>query len=146
MVRTAGCGTYTESITATPKGDGTLLLNLTHPICPALWNGTAYSEDCASCTGGLCYLNYTLEATEYQLFDCCEMNWTMGTMCGLPNTLSLTGLSPVSLTFEISYCALIIDCMLWSLIQLIPIFYIIGIIVITVLVVVYALPSKTKTI
>lgn len=122
LSRSAGCATTIETEEAAAPGATFYLMNLTYPLCPGWWNGSALVNECDSCGGSsFSYLvNGTSVAANY--------TWlTTTTLCSLPATVNFTWIENLAHNYTISYCALVISCPLWSLIQLIPVFYIIGV-------------------
>lgn len=131
----AGCATVTETVEfLESNNDGKYLWNLTRPLCPGYnWVNASYIDNLCGCCGGV---NRTLVANVSGWGESGDgtycTHWHIEnafTRCSLPAMVNITG--PVNGTayqFNVTYCGLIISCMLWNLIQMIPLVYIIGLV------------------
>lgn len=131
LCRCAGCNWACETDAGTTDEFGQYLMTLDHPICPGQWNGTNTEgnitlTDCNCCndTAPSYWKEYWGDPEEQ------TTGWWMynGTgICNLPNTVIFnTGVPATAYNFTLCYCRLEITCTLWDMIQLVPLFYIIG--------------------
>lgn len=148
LCRCAGCNEVYEEVEFATAVDQTWYhWNLTHPLCPGLWNGTHYANECACCVDTVksCWSNVTSwgESGEgtyctHWHFQSATTNVNGTTKCGLPATINFTGLSAATqYAFNTTYCGLTVSCQVWSLIQLTPLFYIVGVFTTVAVAVVY---------
>lgn len=138
LSRCAGCTYYFDEASGTTAAATTsMLINSTFPLCPGYWNGTHVVDECDCCGDYALYLNVMNVTDDYEDWE--NYAFTTSRSCNLPNQINVSGLiAETAYTFNATYCALVVTCPLWNIIQLIPVFYIIGTVVTTALVAVYA--------
>lgn len=152
LCRCAGCNETFEEVefnTSIPGETTTnYLWNLTNPLCPGLWNGTHYANECDCCTDTTKELwgNVTGWGESGEGSYCTNWHFVgdVYEKCSLPATINITGLTnATNYAFNTTYCGLNITCELWNFIQLTPLFYIIGVFSTVAIAVVYTTKSKS---